>query len=178
VIAAAGPILHETLGAALSGALFCLRLAAIVVPALILYEVLAPLPVFARWGRGLGPRLARLGMSPPCTLPLVAGLFLGIAYGAGIIIPIGEERRIGPLEIQSVGLFLCTCHAVIEDTLLFALIGSRGAWEVGLRMAVLVGVRLALAIAVTAARARILGAGRGAAGGGGAESGGAGRGGA
>ncbi len=138
--------------AALAGAIFSLKVAAILVPALVLYDLLAPLPVFGRWGRALAPALARLGMSPPCTVPLAAGLFLGITYGAGMIIPIAEEKRIGPGELHSLGLFLCTCHAVIEDTFLFAVVGARGVGEVAVRMIILAGVRLALAVIVTRGR--------------------------
>jgi len=92
----------------LSGAIFSLKIAAILVPALVLYDILAPWPIFARWGRSFGPVLARLGMSPPCTVPLAAGLFLGITYGAGMILPIAEEKRVGAGEVHSLGLFLCT----------------------------------------------------------------------
>lgn len=144
-----GPAL---LDAALGGAIFSLKVAAILVPALVLYELLAPLPIFGRWGRALGPALARLGMSPPCTVPLAAGFFLGIIYGAGLIIPIAEEKRIGPGELHSLGLFLCTCHAVIEDTFLFAVVGARGPREVAVRMLILAGARLALAVVVTRGR--------------------------
>ena len=144
------------LGAALSGGLFSLRIALILVPALILYEVLAPLPLFERWGRALGPWLSRLGMSPPCTAPLVAGFFLGIIYGAGIIIPIAEEKKIGPEELHSLGLFLCTCHAIIEDTLLFALVGAAGPGEVAGRMLLLAGLRLLLALTVLGGRQALL----------------------
>jgi len=143
-------------GAALSGALFSLKIAVVLVPALVLYELLAPLPVFGRWGSRLGPWLSRLGMSPPCTVPLVAGLFLGIIYGAGIIIPIAEEKRIGPEELLSLGLFLCTCHAIIEDTLLFALAGSSGPLEIAGRAGLLAGTRLSLAILVLAGRRAFL----------------------
>ena len=136
----------------LSGAIFSLKIAAILVPALVLYDLLAPLPIFGRLGRALGPVLARLGMSPPCTVPLAAGLFLGIAYGAGMILPIAEEKRVGPGEVQSLGLFLCTCHAIIEDTFLFAVVGAGGPREVAVRMLILIGVRLGLAVAVTGGR--------------------------
>ncbi|HEV8701113.1 MAG TPA: nucleoside recognition domain-containing protein [Candidatus Polarisedimenticolia bacterium] len=136
----------------LSGAIFSLKIAAILVPALVLYDLLAPLPIFGRIGRALAPVLARLGMSPPCTVPLAAGLFLGITYGAGMILPIAEEKRVGPDEVQSLGLFLCTCHAVIEDTFLFAVVGASGGREVTARVCTLVGVRLALAVIVTGGR--------------------------
>lgn len=144
------------LGSALQGTLFSLKIAACLVPALVVYELLAPLPVFARAGRALGPWLSRLGMSPPCAVPLAAGFFLGITYGAGIIIPIAEDKRITPSELHSLMLFLCTCHAVIEDTLLFALIGAHGPGEVAARMATLAGLRLVLAIAVLAGRQAML----------------------
>jgi len=148
---------QAVLGAALSGAWFSLRLAAVLLPALVLYELLAPSRVFARWGRAIAPWLSRLGMSPPCTVPLAAGLFLGIIYGAGVILPIAEEKKIGPEEVHSLGLFLCTCHAVIEDTFLFAWIGARNPLEIAGRMLVLAGVRLALAVAVTGGRRLWLG---------------------
>ena len=139
---------------ALAGTLFCLKVGVFLVPAMILYEVLAPMPIFGRIGRFTAPHLARLGMSPACTVPLAAGIFLGIIFGAGVIIPIAEERRIGTREIQSLGLFLCTCHAVVEDTLLLSIIGARSAGEVAVRAALLLSVRLILAVGVTAARAR------------------------
>ena len=150
----AAGILEAAAGAAGSGALFSLKLALLLVPALILYEVLAPLPVFGRIGRRIAPHLGRLGMSAACTVPLAAGFFLGIAYGAGIIIPIAAARRIGAREIQGLALFLCTCHALVEDTLLFALVGARGPLEVLGRMGLLAAVRLALAVTITAAHAR------------------------
>jgi hypothetical protein len=146
----------ELLRAALAGAQFSVEIALILVPALVLYDLLAPLPIFARWGRAIGPWLSRLGMSPPCAVPLAAGMFLGIIYGAGIILPIAEEKRIGPRELHSLGLFLCTCHAVIEDTVLFALIGARNTAEVASRMLLLAGVRFLLALVVLGARRAIL----------------------
>jgi len=149
-------IAGAVLGAAFSGAVFALKISAVLVPALILYDLLAPLPIFERVGRRLGPWLSRLGMSPPCAVPLAAGLFLGIAYGAGVIIPIAEEKRIGPEELLSLGLFLCTCHAIIEDTLLFALVGARGPVEVAWRMLTLAGLRLLLALTVLAGRQALL----------------------
>ena len=156
LVAEGGSFGAAILGASLSGMMFSLKIALILVPALILYELLAPLPVFERCGRALGPWLSRLGMSPPCAVPLVAGLFLGIIYGAGIIIPIAEEKKIGPEELHSLGLFLCTCHAIIEDTLLFALAGAAGPGEVAGRMLLLAGLRLLLALTVLGGRQALL----------------------
>ena len=152
----AGSFLGAVAGAAFSGARFTLVVAAFLVPALVLYEMLAPLPIFGRWGRAIGPWLSRFGMSPPCAVPLAAGIFLGIAYGAGVIIPIAEEKKIGPDELHCLGLFLCTCHAIIEDTLLFALVGASGPGEVARRMLLLAGLRILLALAVLGGRQALL----------------------
>lgn len=142
-------------GAALSGLSFCLKIGAFLVPALVLYDVLAPLPLFARWGRRLTPWIARLGMSPACIVPLAAGFFLGIAYGAGIIIPFADQRRLTPREIACVGVFLVTCHAVVEDTLLFALAGTTTLPDITSRLVILVLTRLTLAVAVTMTFAKL-----------------------
>lgn len=46
------------------------------------------------------------------------------------------------------GLFLATCHAVVEDTLIFVVLGGNG-W-------IMLGVRLLLAVGLTALVARML----------------------
>jgi hypothetical protein len=125
------------------------------VPALVLYEVLADRPLFARWGKTIGPRLSGLGLSAAGTVPLAAGFFLGIAHGAGILISVAGDGRLTRRETRSLFLFLVTCHAVLEDTLLFALIGAPGPGEVLRRTAVLIGARLVLAILVTAGWERL-----------------------
>ncbi len=159
------PVVAESLGlvtlgeaivdASLAGGIFSLKIAAILVPALILYEVLADRPLFARWGRAIGSRLSRLGMSAAGTVPLTAGVFLGIGYGAGILIAVAEDGRLTRRETGSLFLFLATCHAIIEDTLLFALVGAPGPGEVLKRLAFLIGSRLLLAILVTAGLERL-----------------------
>jgi len=91
--------------------------------------------------------LTGMGLSPACGAPLMAGLFLGIAYGAGILIPASREGKLSRGEVLRLCLFLCTCHAVPEDTLLFVLVTSHEGPLVALRLfAILVVVRLSLAI--------------------------------
>jgi len=55
---------------------------------------------------------------------LASGLILGITYGAGVLI---SEARSGDMtrnEIFIIATFLLICHAIIEDTLLFAMFGA------------------------------------------------------
>lgn len=121
------------------------EIALIIFPLTVGYQVLRD----NRWlRRRAGPwRLAvrRLGLGEASVVPLVAGLVLGIVYGAGVLI---EEARAGAMsrrEVFLLALFLCTCHAVIEDTLLFVVMGADPLWVLGPRIALAVGATAGLA---------------------------------
>ncbi len=138
----------EIFAASLLGAcLLGLKLLVIIVPLVTAFEVLRHLPVFRRLGRACDPLMEGMGLSRDAAVPLFTGIFLGIAYGAGIIIRVAQEKKLPRRELFLMGLFLATCHAVVEDTLLFVVIGGN-AW-------VMLGVRLVVAILLTAILARI-----------------------
>ena len=133
---------------ALLGALkLALKLLLIIVPLVTVFEVLRYLPVFRRAGSAVDPLMRGMGLSRAAAVPLFTGIFLGIAYGAGIIIRVAQEKRLPRRELFLMGLFLATCHAVVEDTLVFVVIGGNG-W-------IMLGVRLLLAVALTAMLARL-----------------------
>ena len=107
-----------------------LKLLLIIVPLLLAFEFLRALPVWTRF-RGMNmmqTRMEQMGLSPHTLIPLFTGIFLGIAYGAGVIIKISKEKALPKTDMWFMGLFLATCHAVVEDTLLFVVIGGIGAW--------------------------------------------------
>lgn len=135
------------LTAAWGAILLAAKLTLIIIPLVVLFELLRYLPVFRRAGRFSDPIMSRMGLTPQAALPLFTGIFLGIAYGAGIIIRVTQEKRLAPAELFLMGLFLGTCHAVVEDTLIFVAIGGNG-WE-------MLGIRLILAISITAGLARL-----------------------
>jgi hypothetical protein len=128
------------------------KLVLIIVPLVTLFEVLRYLPVFRRAGETVDPLMRGIGLSREAALPLFTGVFLGIAYGAGILIRVAQERRLPARELFLMGLFLATCHAVVEDTLIFVVIGGNG-W-------IMLGVRLAVAILLTGSLARLWNPGR------------------
>ncbi len=137
----------ETLTLALVGASkLSLKLILIVVPLVTLFEVLRYLPVFRRAGSAVDPLMRGMGLSREAAVPLFTGIFLGIAYGAGIIIRSAQEKALPRRQLFLMGLFLATCHAVIEDTLIFVVIGGNG-W-------IMLGVRILIAVGFTALLAR------------------------
>ena len=50
---------------------------------------------------------------------LLIGMFLGITYGAGLLI--SESNNLEKKDIIYIGTFLMICHSIIEDTLLFVI---------------------------------------------------------
>ncbi|BCA79441.1 nucleoside recognition domain-containing protein [Desulfuromonas sp. AOP6] len=138
----------EALVPAVLGALkLALKLVIIIVPLVTLFEVLRYMPIFRRAGRAVDPLMRGMGLTRDAAVPLFTGIFLGIAYGAGIIIRVAQEKKLPKRELFLMGLFLATCHAVVEDTLIFVVIGG-DAW-------IMLGVRVLIAVALTALLARL-----------------------
>ena len=65
----------------------------------------------------------------------------GLAFGAGIILEQAREQGFTRREITLIVLFLCACHAVVEDTLIFI--------PLGINVLPLLLIRLTAAIALT-----------------------------
>ncbi|MEA1914907.1 MAG: nucleoside recognition protein [Campylobacterota bacterium] len=55
---------------------------------------------------------------------ITVGIFLGITYGAGILIEEAKSGAISKADLFYIGTFLMICHAIIEDTLLFVIFGA------------------------------------------------------
>jgi len=138
----------EALSAALIGALgLSAKLILVIVPLVTVFEVLRHLPVFRKAGNLVEPAMKSVGLTRDAAVPLFTGIFLGIAYGAGIIIRVARQKNLPGRELFLMGLFLATCHSVVEDILIFVVIGGNG-------FAIL-GVRLGLAVFLTGLTARI-----------------------
>jgi len=113
----------EGLLPALLGALqLSAKLILIIVPLVTLFEVMRYLPVFRRAGNVVEPMMRGVGLTRDAAVPLFTGIFLGIAYGAGIIIRVAQQKGLPARELFLMGLFLATCHSVIEDILIFIII--------------------------------------------------------
>jgi hypothetical protein len=86
-------------------------------------------------------RFSFIGITHHGLVPLVTGVIIGLTYGAGVIIHSIRTSDISKKESFLILLFLSVCHAIIEDTLIFVVIGANGF--------VLVAFRFALAIVLT-----------------------------
>ncbi len=121
-----------------------LFLFAILVPIVFLLEVLQGLGALARLRRPLKPVLAFLGFDERASEALLAGLFFGLVYGAGVILTRVEEEGLDEDQVGRLCLALVLCHAIVEDTLLFAPVGVVFWPVVGIRLLTAAGGLLVL----------------------------------
>ncbi|KQL40076.1 hypothetical protein AN960_08960 [Bacillus sp. FJAT-25509] len=97
----------------------------------------------------LSPFTKLIGVEAKAGVTLAAGLFFGLAFGAGVMIQAVKEDGVSKRDLYLVFLFLVACHAVVEDTLLFI--------PLGIPVLYLFLIRFFVALIVTCIVARIVG---------------------
>ena len=100
-----------------------LQLALIVIPLMIVVQFLKDRNYLQKFSEKLAPLTKVIGVQPNASLTLVAGLTIGLAYGAGIMIQAVQEDGVSKKDATLIFIFLVACHAVIEDTLIFIPLG-------------------------------------------------------
>jgi hypothetical protein len=133
-----GPILLEALQQATMG---IIQLALIVFPLMVLIQVLKDIHIIDIFSKKMSPITRALGMHENTSTTLTAGLLFGLAYGAGVMIQASKEDGVSKKDLTIAFVFLCACHAVIEDTLIFL--------PLGVPVVPLLLIRLGTAIALT-----------------------------
>ncbi len=96
----------------------------------------------------LSPVLRLAGIKDEAGHLTAVGFFLGISYGAGLLVQEAKSAAVPPRQIFLSCIFMCFAHSVIEDTLLVLALGA----DV---YGVLAG-RLVFAVAATALVAKVL----------------------
>jgi hypothetical protein len=97
-----------------------LQLFLILFPIVFLLEILQGIGALARLRQPIKPVLRFLGFEEGAAEALIAGLFFGLVYGAGVILDRVQEEGLNEDQVSRLCLTLVLCHAIVEDTLLFA----------------------------------------------------------
>ena len=125
-----------------------LTMGAIIIPLMVVMEILKDAKVLEKLSDRLNPIAKFFGISNTSVFPLLIGIIFGLAYGAGIIIDSAEEDNLSNKDLYVLVIFLLACHAVFEDTLIFAAVGAN-LW-------LLFTVRLVVAIIISYFAAKII----------------------
>jgi hypothetical protein len=117
------------------------QLALIVIPLMFVIQILKDFQWLTKFSKVMSPFTRMLGMKENTSTTMAAGLFFGLAYGAGVMIQAVEEDGVSQKDLTLAFIFLVACHAVVEDTLLFIPLGIQ-VWPLFL-------IRLGVAILLT-----------------------------
>ncbi|GGF31596.1 putative membrane protein YvoD [Halobacillus andaensis] len=126
-----------------TAAMGIVQLALIVIPLMVAMQYLREKGWLDRFSEWLAPATRFLGMERNTSMTLAAGLTIGLAYGAGLMIQAVEEDGVSKKDMFLAMIFLVSCHAVVEDTLIFI--------PLGIPIWPLLAIRLLTAILLTAA---------------------------
>lgn len=98
-------------------------LVAVLAPATLVMEWLEARGLLDRWSRRVSPAMGRVGLSGEAAFPLLVGLFLGLVYGAGVLVDRMSRRRLSEQEAWRLFVLLGACHSVLEDPFIFTAVG-------------------------------------------------------
>ena len=99
------------------------QLAIIVIPLMVAIQIMHDKKWLEAFSRKLAPFMKLLGMKPNTAMPFATGLTIGLAYGAGVMIQAAKEGQVSKKDMTLAFIFLVSCHAVVEDTLIFIPLG-------------------------------------------------------
>jgi hypothetical protein len=100
-----------------------LQLAIIVIPLMVVIQFLKDIQWLQKFSKKMAPVTRVLGMKENTSTTLAAGIFFGLAYGAGVMIQAVKEDGVSKRDLTLAFLFLFASHAIVEDTLIFIPLG-------------------------------------------------------
>lgn len=106
-----------------TGVVAVIQLACIVIPLMIIMQFLREKGWLSVFSNKFAPFTKVLGVEKNTSMTLVAGLTIGLAYGAGLMIQAVNEDGVSKRDMYLALIFLVSCHAVVEDTLIFIPLG-------------------------------------------------------
>lgn len=111
---------------ALWGALiFWAKVTVIVVLLVGLLQWLRDVGFVERWAKRGHKAVRALRLSPESVLPLSVGVVFGLTYGGAVLVQVGQQKSLSSREFWLVVAFLSICHAIFEDTAIFAILGAK-----------------------------------------------------
>ncbi len=113
-----------------------IKLILIIVPLMVIYEFLQSSKTFKKILDTLHFLLKPLGFSKHASVSMLAGIFLGVTYGSGVLLAQSEKNILTKMDIVLTAVYLSMCHAVIEDTLVFVAVGGNGFYILGTRIVI------------------------------------------
>lgn len=100
-----------------------IQLSVVIFPLMVIMQFLRELGWLTILSKLFAPFTRFLGMKENTSFTLVTGITIGLAFGAGVMIQAVKEDGVSRKDMMLALIFLVTCHAVIEDTVIFIPLG-------------------------------------------------------
>src|SRR5699024_12877076 len=94
-----------------------------VFPLMILTQFFREYGLLEKLAKAFAPFTKFLGMKENTSFTLMTGLTVGLAFGAGVMIQAVKEDDVSHKDMVLALIFLVSCHAVVEDTVIFIPLG-------------------------------------------------------
>ncbi len=107
---------------------------AIVVPLVTVFEILLKKKILDKTSKKFSSAMRWFNLPGSAVFPLIVGLGMGIAYGAGVLYRYQQKNILKAKDFNIICTILCLCHSIIEDTVLFTVIGASFVWVFGVRV--------------------------------------------
>jgi len=98
-------------------------IARVVVPLMIVLEIARENKILDNINHIISRPFKHLGLTEHGAFPVVVAMIFGLTFGSGVILANIREGKLSSQEITIVGTFMAICHALVEDTLIFMVIG-------------------------------------------------------
>lgn len=115
------------------------RIAAILLPLMVVESLLRRYGMSERIGRVVQPLMRVFGLSPVCAVPWVVANTLGLAYGAGVLRSMVGDGTLNARDGDLLNHHIAISHSLLEDTLLFAVLGVPVFWLIVPRLGFAIG---------------------------------------
>ena len=122
-----------------------LTLLKVLIPMMIVIELMFMYNIVEKLAKKLSPICRLFGISQAAVLPLLIGFLLGITYGVGAIMELNKKTPLSSRDLWMLGVFLFSCHGIIETTYLFTVTGGSAIFIAGLRLLIAVVVTMIMA---------------------------------
>ena len=120
---------------------FIWNIAKVLIPIMVVIEIFKDTKLIDKLSRAIRPISNFFTISEKSGVSLLFGMAFGLTIGAGAIIQSVKDYDLDKRSVFLVTMFLSVCHAVFEDSMIFA--------SVGANIAALLGARFISAILIT-----------------------------
>jgi hypothetical protein len=106
----------------------------------LILEIVQGLGLLTRGYKTIARYFRFAGFTQEAVAPLLAGIFFGILYGAGVIADLIKKQDVNKKQVLLISVFLAICHAIVEDTGLFLVLGAKFLWITIPRLVIAIGI--------------------------------------